>query len=72
VIVPSELSAVRTEGFAIGLLRWALPFLLLIGVGAALGAVAMNLTRRRRMLAGAGEGDAVLEPEPGPLEGDAR
>ena len=42
---PSALSAIRTEGFAIGLLRWALPFLLAVGLAAGLGAVAMNRTR---------------------------
>ena len=72
VIGPSALSAVRTEGFAIGLLRWALPFLLFVGLGAALGAVGdepdpaeEDAGRCRRR---------TTEPsraEPGPPEGDA-
>jgi hypothetical protein len=45
---PATLSAVRIEGVPIGLLRWALPILLLIGLGAALAALATRLTSLRR------------------------
>jgi hypothetical protein len=63
---PSALSAIDTEGFPIGLLRWMLPFLLLVGGCAALGAVALELVRRKRALAG-----GLLDPETGPIEDDS-
>jgi hypothetical protein len=45
----NALSAVRTEGFIIGAIRWALPFLLLLGIGTALAAGLMSLIRRRKL-----------------------
>ena len=50
---PATLSAARIEGVPVGLLRWALPILLLIGLGAALAALATRLTSRRAATAGA-------------------
>jgi hypothetical protein len=49
---PSVLSAIRTHGIPIGALRWALPIVLLIGMGAALGAVVVDRTKRRSLLPG--------------------
>jgi hypothetical protein len=62
-IGPSALSAVRTEGFAVGLLRWVLPFLLFVGVGAGAGALWMNATRRRRLAGTPGDTDLGADPE---------
>ncbi len=62
-IGPSALSAVRTEGFAVGLLRWALPFLLFVGLGAGAGALWMNQTRRRRLAGSPGDTDLDADPE---------
>ncbi len=44
---PAALSAVRVNGLPIGVLRWVLPILLLIGVLAALGALALRMTGKK-------------------------
>jgi uncharacterized membrane protein YgcG len=62
-IGPSALSAVRTQWFAIGLMRWVLPFLLFVGLAAALGALWMNQARRRRLAGGPADTELGADPD---------
>jgi hypothetical protein len=50
--IPAALSAVHTRGIPIGALRWVVPIVLLLGLGALLAALATKLTGRRAATAG--------------------
>jgi hypothetical protein len=55
---PSALATVRTVGIPIGVLRWALPILVLIGLVAALGALSIGRTGKSAAAAAAPTTDA--------------
>ncbi len=61
---PSVLSAIRTHGIPIGALRWALPIVLCIGIGAALGAVVVDRAKRRSLAPVDSAGGAAQEMNP--------
>jgi len=61
---PSAIGLVRTSGFGIGAIRWLLPLVLLIGLGAALGAVALDRIGRKRAVAEAPSAAETTEESP--------
>jgi len=54
---PAAIGLVRTSVFGVGAIRWLLPLVLLIGLGAALGAVALDRLGRRPEVADAPTAD---------------
>jgi hypothetical protein len=59
---PAVLRAVHTSWFSAGAIRWMLPLFLLVGLGAALGALLLGRIGRRTPI------PATVDGPPGPME----
>jgi hypothetical protein len=65
-IGPSVLSAIRSLFVPIGFMRWVLPLLLLVGLGAAGGAYLANLGRKRALPEGFEDTDEMDDEDLAP------
>lgn len=61
---PSAIGLVRTSVFGVGAIRWLLPLVLLVGLGAALGALVLDRLGRKREGAQAATAAATTEESP--------